>query len=321
VDIYFLEDLFELARALPIVRPSMFFSVPRIYEKVWAGLSRNRMGRLYLALREGLVKRALRPLLRRSLLSKAGMDCCAQLLVGSAPAAETVLRGFHELGIEIHNAYGLSEAPLVTLNRLGANRLGTVGVPLPDTQVRVADDGEVLVKGPQVTAGYYQEEAVTPFREGWLLTGDLGHITDEGSLAIDGRKKELIKTSYGKYVHPAKIEALLREIPGVAEALLVGEERPYCAALLWVDAERRDPAATEATDRAIVAMNTRLSHPEQVKRWAVLAHDLSVERGDLTANLKLKRHAVAQRHQRMLDALYDRKVLPEDVLHVGQADR
>jgi len=320
VDIYFLEDLHDLQRALPLVRPTVFFSVPRIYERVWEGLAKNRLGRLYLGLREGLAKRLLRPLLRRSLLRKAGFDRCVQLMVGSAPAGENLLRAFHELGIEIHNAYGLTEAPLVTINRLGANRLGTVGEPLPATQVRIAEDEEVLVKGPQVTAGYFKE-AESPVRDGWLFTGDLGHLINEGSLVLHGRKKELIKTSYGKYIQLAKVEALLREIPGVAEAMLVGEERPYCVALLWVTDDHCDQAPAEATGRAILQVNTHLSHPEQVKRWAILANDLSVEGGDLTANLKLKRQAVARRFQGVLDALYGGESLPENVLHLGQAER
>ncbi len=145
----------------------------------------------------------------------------------------------------------MTEAPLVTLNRLGANRLGTVGEPLPQTEIRVAEDGEVLVRGPQVMAGYFDGQAggeiAQPFRDGWLLTGDLGRLTPEGSLVLTGRKKELIKTSYGKYVQPAKVESLLREIPGVAEAMLVGEERPYCVALLWVQGQALDADAGNAS--------------------------------------------------------------------------
>ena len=174
-------------------------------------------------------------------MRRAGLDRCAQLLVGSAACGEGLLRGFHELGIEVHNAYGLTEAPLVTLNRLGANRIGTVGEPLPETEVRIAEDGEVLVRGPQVTAGYFDEPDASPFRDGWLATGDLGRFTDEGGLVIVGRKKELIKTAYGKYAHPAEVEALLKEIPGVAEAMLVGEGKPFCVALMWVGDARRAP--------------------------------------------------------------------------------
>lgn len=330
INIYFLEDLRDLRHALIRLRPQLFFSVPRIYERIWEALEANPIGRRYLGLPGGLWKRALGALLRRQTLRKAGLDRCVQLLVGSAPCGEGLLQNFRELGIEIYNSYGLTEAPLITLNRPGANRLGTVGEPLPQTEIRVAEDGEVLVRGPQVMAGYFADrvpsaqgsgETAQPFRDGWLLTGDLGCLSPEGSLILKGRKKELFKTSYGKYVQPAKVEMLLREIPGVAEAMLVGEERPYCTALLWVQDGNHGHPSMEAIDRAVLEANACLSHPEQVKRWAILPGNLSIEGGDLTANLKLKRQAVAARFGDLLDALYEEKNLPGTVLHVGQAAR
>jgi len=329
VNIYFLEDLKELQRVLPQVRPTIFFSVPRIYERIWDALEGNPLGRRYFSLPDGrlvdkLAKRALGALLRRQTLRKAGLDRCAQLMSGSAPCGEGLLQNFRELGIEIHNAYGMTEAPLVTLNRLGANRLGTVGEPLPQTEIRVAEDGEVWVRGPQVMAGYFDEQAggetVQPFQDGWLLTGDLGGFSPEGSLVLKGRKKELFKTSYGKYVQPAKVESRLREIPGVAEAMLVGEERPYCVALMWVHGKALDAGARQLIDRLVGRVNHGLSHPEQVKRWAVLANDLSVEGGDLTPNLKLKRQAIVRRLGDVLEDLYDGISPAQAVLHIGETE-
>ncbi len=321
VNIYFLQDLQDLARTLPRVKPTVFFSVPRVYERVWERFQDNKLGRLYLGLRENVIKRTLRPLLRRSLLRNAGLDRCAMLMVGSAPASEGLLCAYHELGVEVHNSYGLTEAPLVTMNRQGANRIGTVGELMPKTAIRIEEDGELLVRGPQVTAGYFNEGEATPFRDGWLATGDLGQMTGEGSLVILGRKKELIKTAYAKYVHPAKIESRLKEIPGVAEAMLVGEGKPFCVALMWVADGHGDPARAQSIDRAVLVMNEQLSHPEQVKRWAILLNDLSIERGDLTGNLKLKRLAVTHRLQSIVSALYDGGEACENVLHVGAAER
>ncbi|HEX6383433.1 MAG TPA: AMP-dependent synthetase/ligase, partial [Anaerolineae bacterium] len=330
VNIYFLEDLKDLQRVLPRLRPTIFFSVPRIYERIWEALEGNPVMRRYQGLptarlADKLRKRALGALLRRQTLRKAGLDRCAQLMVGSAPCSEDLLQNFRELGIEIHNAYGMTEAPLVALNRLGANRLGSVGEPLPQTEIRVAEDGEVLVRGPQVMAGYFDERAGgktgQPFRDGWLLTGDLGYLSPEGSLVLKGRKKELFKTSYGKYVQPAKVEALLREIPGVAEAMLVGEQRPYCVALLWVQGKVLDADAGQRIDRLVGQVNHGLSHPEQVKRWAVLANDLSIEAGDLTANLKLKRQVIARRLEDVLEGLYDGMSPSQAVLHFGEAEK
>ncbi|MCE7980030.1 MAG: NAD-dependent epimerase/dehydratase family protein [Caldilinea sp. CFX5] len=321
VDIYFLEDIYAVARALPRIRPHLFFAVPRIYEKVWEGLQKNWLGRFYLDREEGIVKRLLRPLLRWRLLRQAGFDRCTQLMVGSAAVSEGLLRAFHDLGIEIHNAYGLTEAPLVTINRAGANRIGTAGEPLPETQLQIAADGEVLVRGPQVTTGYFDQTIEQPSQAGWLHTGDLGAVNAEGRLVILGRKKELIKTAYGKYVHPAKIEGLLKAIPGVAEALLVGEGRPYGSAFLWINADACDQRMAAALDTAIGQINSQLSHPEQVKRWAILTNDLSVEGGELTPNLKLKRLAVVRRFQALVDALYSNGAISANVLHCGQAER
>ena len=321
VNVYFLEDLKDIQRFLPRVRPKIFFSVPRIYERIWEALEDNPLGRRYLALPGGLPKRALGALLRWQTLKKAGLDRCVQLMAGSAPCDEGLLRNFRALGVEIYNAYGMTEAPLITLNRLGANRLGTVGEPLPQTEIRIAADGEVLVRGPQVMSGYF-DEAAQPFQDGWLLTGDLGSLTPEGSLALTGRKKELFKTSYGKYVQPAKVESMLRQLPGVAEAMLIGEGRPYCAALLWAQDQALDSATAARIDHAVARANRELSHPEQVKRWAVLPNDLSIEAGDLTANLKLKRQVIARRLCDVVERLYDEGgTSPRPVLHLGAAQR
>jgi long-chain acyl-CoA synthetase len=299
----FLDDFRQVADALRRVRPTIFFSVPRLYEKAWAALTASRLGRRWLEGPRGLARGLERVLLRRVLLRRAGLDRCAQLIVGSAPANPGLLGHFHDLGVEVHDAYGLTEAPLVALNRHGRNRIGTVGEPLPQTSVRIATDGEVLVRGPQVTQGYVDAGTEQPFRDGWLATGDLGHLTADGFLVIDGRKKELLKTAYGKYLHPARIEAMLRALPGVEEAMVVGEGRPYCAALLWT--EEPDSAATAGLEEAMAGLNARLEQPEQVRRWAVLPYDLTIGGGELTTNLKLRRTVVAERLGDVIASLYD----------------
>jgi long-chain acyl-CoA synthetase len=145
----------------------------------------------------------------------------------------------------------------------------------------------------------YDGAVEQPFDDGWLRTGDLGELTSDGYLIIKGRKKELIATAYGKKVYPARIEALLKQIPGVAEAMVVGEARPYCSALLWTSGESGD-----SVKRGIERVNGMLSHAEQVKRWAIVPNDLSIERGDLTPSLKLKRSAVSARYAAEIEALY-----------------
>jgi long-chain acyl-CoA synthetase len=332
MDIFFLEDFHALSRALPLVRPTVFFSVPRFYEKVWARFVEGFAGRLYLSLPSNrlgnTLRRTLRPILRISLLRRAGLDKCAQIIAGSAPCAAGLLESFRELGIEIHNAYGLTEAPLVTLNRYGANSLGTVGTPLPDTRVRLASDGEVLVRGPQVTAGCFGGSTEDILRDGWLHTGDLGDLDQEGRLIIRGRKKEILITSYGKNIHPVKIESMLRNIPGMTEAMVIGDNEPALSALLWLKEGSVTPAVLTEIDMSVRRVNGWLSHPEQVKRWAILSDSPAIDNGELTGNLKLRRQVVLARRAKVVEMLYDKRRRGEldcmkqrvpGVLHVGES--
>jgi long-chain acyl-CoA synthetase len=319
-EIYFLEDFRRLQSELPHVRPTIFFSVPRVYEKVWEALEGNRIGKLYVNTKSHFIKSALRRTIRNATLKRAGLNKCAQLIVGSANCSDDLLKDYQELGVEIYNAYGLTEAPLITLNRLGRNRLCTVGEPMPYTEVKTAEDGEIMVKGPQVTAGYFDKSLQAPFRDGWLMTGDTGEITSEGSLVIYGRKKELIKTSYGKCIYCGKIEGMIRELPEVTEALLIGESKPYCTALAWVDKKYYNEAACVVIDRAMEKMNKRLSNPEKIKRWAILVNDLSIEHGELTPNLKLKKAAVTQRYSKIIDSLYSGAAVEGEV-HFGGVEK
>ncbi len=311
LSIYFLNDFDTLADMLPKVRPSIFFSVPRFYEKVWDQFAQSGPGRWYLSCKSTLPKRILRPVLKTILLKRAGLDRCDQLIVGSAPVSQKLLENFRELGIEIHNAYGLTEAPLITLNRLGENDLTSVGPPLPETKVTLADDGEILVEGPQVSAAYEGRNSPT------LHTGDLGAITENGHLQIIGRKKEILINSYGKNINLQKVETLLRDLPGISEALLVGEKRPYCIALLWPEEDEPAPEK-EALAQAVRSVNGQLSHPEQIKRYALLSEPLKISTGELTPNLKLRRENIGEIYQQTIDGLYAPKAVPAgNVLWIG----
>jgi long-chain acyl-CoA synthetase len=313
LNIYFLEDFQDLPQTLPDVRPTIFFSVPRFYEKVWSGLTESLLGEIYLKSSEGLIKKMMRRLIRRSVLKKVGLDRCAQLIVGSAPVSEDLLSSYHELGIEIYNAYGLTEAPLITMNQLGANRIGTVGEPLPQTEINISSDGEVRVKGPQIMTGYFDDDVNSAFKNGWLLTGDFGHLTSEGSLVITGRKKEVLVNSYGKTISPLKIESMLKDIPGVAEAILIGEGKPYCSCLLWLDDLN---ISIDSINASIKEINSKISRPEEIKKWIALKNDLSIENGELTANLKLKRRNIIIRFEDVINCIYEDVKCPESILHL-----
>ena len=305
-DFYYLNDFNALTDALPKVRPSVFFSVPRFYEKVWEKAETSNVYSRWSERKEGRVKSLMTAALRRGVLKKAGLDACSQLIVGSAPVSETLLRNYREIGIEIHNAYGQTEAPLITINRLGDNVIPTIGTPLPDTEVTVTDEGELLVKGPQVMTGYYGMETDC-LEDGVLKTGDLGTIDESGHITLTGRKKEMIVTAYGKNISIPKIEERLKSIAGVSEAVLIGEDRPYCTALLWMQADggrEEGPAAVAQMDAQIKAMNEGLSHPEQVRKFRIIERPLSIQQGELTPNLKVKRRNVEEHFKEIIEEMY-----------------
>jgi long-chain acyl-CoA synthetase len=152
------------------------------------------------------------------------------------------------------------------------------------------------------------------------MTGDIGKLTDEGSLVIFGRKKELIKTSYGKCIYCGKIEGMIRELPEVTEAMLIGESKPYVTALAWIEKKHYDQATLESIDKAMLEMNKKLSNPEKIKKWALLINNLSIENGELTPNLKLKRIVIAQKYAKIIDALYT-GANPEGEVHISGVEK
>jgi long-chain acyl-CoA synthetase len=303
-DIYYLEDFHELQKVVPKVRPTVFFSVPRFYEKVWQKAAQSLIGLMYRRSKKGFQKRLLKNILRYAVCRAAGISRCAQLIVGSAPVSAGLLQAYREIGIEIHNAYGLTEAPLITLNRFHANHIDTVGQPLPDTQIRIAPDGEVLVKGPQVMSGYFRNASETTLTDGWLHTGDLGSLTNDNYLVIQGRKKEIIIDAYGKNINPSKVELLLIEYTGINHIMVYGDNKPYCTALFWCS-EIQTPRVRAAVETGVKKANAQLSRPEQIKRWVILTDTLSINEGELTANLKMKRLAISQKYVEIIEALYD----------------
>ena len=297
VDYYYLNDFGSLTEALPRVRPTIFFSVPRFYEKVWEQLAATPIGKKWLDTRPGPAKQALGKVLRTAVLRRAGIDRCRQLIVGSAPVSETLLLRYRELGVEIYNAYGQTEAPLITINRVGDNVIPSIGTALPDTTVTVEPDGELIVTGPQVTLGYYGLPSEN-IRDGVLRTGDLGTVDVRGHITLFGRKKDFIVTAYGKNISVPKIEERLKDIPGVTEAVLICESRPYCTALLWME------GAADGLGAAIEKMNAGLSRPEQVRKFRVIPTPLSIQKGELTPNLKVKRANVEAHYAAEIEEMY-----------------
>jgi long-chain acyl-CoA synthetase len=333
-------------------RPTLFFGVPRVWEKVRAGIQaklaaeeserKRKIAQRAVATGLEMVRRQQRgeaaPLglrarhaaLERLVLAKIrhaiGLDRCVFASSAASPLAVDVAEFFAALGLPLVEVYGMTEtAAVATGNRPGKVKIGTVGQALAGVEVRLASDGEVLVRGPITTPGYFRQPEATAElldAEGWLHTGDVGELDGDGYLKIIDRKKELIITSSGKNVSPANIEGLLKEHSLIGQALVYGDDRPYVVALIVLDHEvapawaaRRglpgDLAALAASEQvlaevqlAVDAANQRLSRIEQVKRFEVLPVEWTAESEELTPTLKLRRRIVHAKYAERIHALY-----------------
>ena len=330
--IAFCPDPYAVADALPAVRPTVFPSVPRLYEKVHTGVT------LKFAEATGVKRRlidwALRVGKQASELRQAGRPLPAGLrlrhrladrlvyakvkerlggrlrigISGGAPLAKEIIEFFHTLDILILEGYGLTECTTAaTVNHPARFRFGTVGPVLPSAEVRIADDGEVLIKSETLFAGYYKDEEATQEvmpGDGWLRSGDLGTLDEDGFLTITDRKKDILVTAGGKNVAPQNLENALKTHPVVSQALVVGDRRPYVAALITV-AEGVDPdEARPEIERLVEQVNGEVSRFEQIKRYAILPRDFSAEEGEVTPTLKLKRRVCQEHFAAEIEALY-----------------
>jgi long-chain acyl-CoA synthetase len=237
---------------------------------------------------------------------------------GGAPLAKEIAEFFHTVDILVLEGYGLTEATTaITLNRPHRYRFGTVGPPFPRCEVRVADDGEIECRGPHVFAGYHGDPEATDAvlrPGGWLATGDVGGLDDDGFLSVTDRKKDLIVTAGGKNVAPQNIENLLRQRPAVSQVVVIGDRRPFLTTLVTLDPDELarvlpDARPGDERSRALVQryldeVNAELSSFEQIRRFVILDHDFSPESGELTPTLKVKRRLIADRYRSQIDALY-----------------
>jgi long-subunit acyl-CoA synthetase (AMP-forming) len=333
------------------VRPTWFFAVPRIWEKLKAGLEQM------LAAAPDEQRRAIEKALAASiekvrleqrgaevpdqlaaqvqaadaeLFSKLrehlGLDQLQACNVGAAPTPPEVIEFFHALGIPLAELWGMSETTGAgTCNPPDRIRIGTVGPPAPNVEIKLADDGEVMIKGPVVMKGYRNlpDKTAESFTDdGYLLTGDIGEFDQEGYLRIVDRKKELIITAAGKNLSPANIEARLKQIPLVSQAIAIGDRRKYVSALLtldeeaakrWADEHGIDgdlPALAsndrliEEVQRGVDAANEDLARVEQVKRFAILPADWEPGGDELTPTMKLKRKPILEKYAAEIESLY-----------------
>ncbi len=289
--------------ALPEVRPTVWGAVPRIWEKLKAALEANGV----------TDPSALPEEARAAVRAKLGLDAVERCIVGAAPTPVEVLEFFDALGLRILEVWGMSETSAIsTINPPEAPRFGTCGVALPGVELRIAGDRELLVRGDHVMSGYRNDPEKTRETftdDGWLMTGDVGEIDEDGYLRIVDRKKELIINAAGKNMSPANIEARLKSAhPLIGQACVVGDGRPYNVALIVLDpdvAAGADPAAfTDTIAAAVAEANSHLSRVEQVKRYTVLDSEWLPGGDELTPTMKLKRKPIAAKYAAEIEALY-----------------
>jgi long-chain acyl-CoA synthetase len=336
-----------LVEDLGLSKPGFFPSAPRVFEKMKAkidgavaGASGTRkalfgwamgVGRAAIPYRLegkplpfllGLQYSLADRLVLSKLRARLGFDRLAFALTGSAPLGSDVHEFFFTIGVTLLEGYGLTETcPALTATKPGKIQIGSIGVPFPGVTLKLAEDGEILAKGPNITSGYHNRpdaNADAFDAEGWFHTGDLGSVDEQGFYRITGRKKELLKTSGGKYIAPVKIESRLKSLVFVQEAVVIGDRRNYVVALFALDpeglatwAQQQGVAAdaqSEPVRRAIQAhvdeVNKTLASFESIKYFRVLPEPMSVDNGVLTASLKVKRKVVDQKYAAQIDEMY-----------------
>jgi long-chain acyl-CoA synthetase len=330
--IAFLPDPLRAATELPRVRPTLFPSVPRVYEKIHTavvgrfeaetGLRRRVIDwALGVGSRVSKLRQAKRPvpwalalqhrIADRLVFSKVKERLGGRLRVanaGGAPLSRDIAEFFHTIDILILEGYGLSEVTTAaTVNRNEDFKFGTVGKPLPGVELRIADDGEILIRSNTVFAGYYNDPEATREvldGEGFVHTGDVGHLDEDGFLVITDRKKDIIVTAGGKNVAPQNLENELKAHRVVSQAVVVGDRRPYIAALITLDPEQNEADPHDAVQRAVDAVNDGRSRYEQIKRFRILPREFTIEHDEITPTLKLRRKIVLEHFADDLDALY-----------------
>jgi long-chain acyl-CoA synthetase len=328
----FCPDPYAVADALPAVRPTVLPSVPRVFEKIYTAVvaafddARGpkraliswalRVGRRVSALRQAgrPVPRALalqHRLADRLVYARVKQRLGGRLRIaisGGAPLAREIAQFFHALDVLILEGYGLTECTTAaTVNRPTRFRFGTVGPALPGVELRLADDGELLIQSDTVFAGYYREDEATREvfgEDGWLRTGDIAAIDEDGFVTITDRKKDLLVTAGGKNVAPQNLENALKTSPLISQALVVGDRRPYVAALVTLEPDVPRDGADAKVQALVESVNRDLSRFEQIKRFVILPRDFSADEGELTPTLKLKRRVCEQHFADEIARLY-----------------
>jgi long-chain acyl-CoA synthetase len=346
----FAESVDAVAQNLLEVRPHIMVSVPRVFEKIYAKVMdqvlaspalRRRIffWALGIGRRAGALTLAGRPVpawlrFRRGLAGKLVFSKITSrtggrvrfFVSGGAPLSKDIAEFFYAIGLLILEGYGLTEtSPVLAVNTEENTRLGTVGRPIPGVEIRIAEDGEILARGPNIMKGYYKKEAETRevMQGGWFHTGDIGHFDSDGYLLITDRKKDLLVTSGGKNVAPQPIENLLKTSPFITNAVVIGDRRRFVAALIVPDYDKlkdyagakgipfgsldelcREPRIVEFLKAEVDRATPLLASYERIKKIAVLPRDFDIEKGEITPSLKVRRANVTAEYREAIEAIY-----------------
>jgi long-chain acyl-CoA synthetase len=225
---------------------------------------------------------------------------------GAAPLGKELARFFAAIGMPLIEGYGLTEGGVVCLNPLDRPKSGSIGVKLPGVELRLAEDGELLIKSPSLFSGYFRDPVATEavLRDGWLYTGDIAEIDPEGYVYITGRKKELIVSSNGKKIYPARIEQLFKTEPVINQVVLIGDRLPYVTALVTVNSSEVAQSTEVEVKKAVARVNRRLAPFEQIRKFRIIEREFSIERGELTPTMKVRRNRVLENHRELVSELY-----------------
>lgn len=338
IHMYVVDNALNVVDYAKEVQPHLFIGVPRIYEKIYSSLY-SKFGSGALSILSGMP--VIGGVLKKAARKAVGMKNVRFAVTGAAPINPDILKFFHEFGIPIYEGYGMTETTAgATLGHGAANRIGSVGKPFSGTELKLAEDGEILFRGRHIMKGYYQNEAATAETmtdDGWLMSGDIGKIDNEGYVYITGRKKEIYVNSGGKNIAPLVIEETMKSIPEVSQCFLVGDQRKFCSALLTldvgavlrdhygVDAKKvpKDPSEQlselqakgssmeqeisnlyQLIESKVTVLNNQFAPPEQVKKFTILPRDFSVDHGELTPTLKIRRKQIRENWANEIESMY-----------------